>query len=317
MPSRRSPRSRDAKRPAEATASKVVDKVADKVVEKIAKQAAKHEQAVTKAAEKIAEKAARHEHIATVSSHRAEVLDRVAERLSVLDVWTRPEPPSRRPRYTREQIAVTAMGIADREGFAAVSMRRLATELDAGTMTLYHYVRTKDELLTLVTDAVMAEVVLPPDEAMPGNWRAALTTVAERTRAALQRHPWILDITDDPPIGPNSVRHFDQSLQAVASLPLALADKFDIVTAVDEYVFGYCLMERNNLQADDTFDEEMIAYVNDLLATGEYPQLAAMAEANGLAQSWAEISDHLRDSTRFARNLRRLLDGIEADLATR
>src|SRR4029079_16514292 len=137
MPSRRSPRSPDAKRPAEATASKVVDKVADKVVEKIAKQAAKHEQAVTKAAEKIAEKAARHEHIATVSSHRAEVLDRVAARLSVLDVWTRPEPPARRPRYTREQIAVTAMGIADREGFAAVSMRRLATELDAGTMTLY------------------------------------------------------------------------------------------------------------------------------------------------------------------------------------
>ena len=42
-----------------------------------------------------------------------------------------------------------------------------------------------------------------------------------------------------------------------------------------------------------------------------------LTEANGLAQSWAEISDHLRDSTRFARNLRRLLDGIEADLATR
>jgi AcrR family transcriptional regulator len=317
MANRRPRRTTDAPHPAEAAASKVVDKVADKVVEKIAKQAAKHEHVVTKAAEKIAEKAARHEHLATISSHKADVLDRVAERLSVLDVWTRPEPPSRRPRFTREQIAATAMGIADREGFAAVSMRRLATELDAGTMTLYHYVRTKDELLTLVTDAVMAEVVLPPDQPLSGNWREAVTTIAERTRAALQRHPWILDITDDPPIGPNSVRHFDQSLQAVASLPLALADKFDIVTAVDEYVFGYSLMERNNLQADDSFDEEMIAYVNDLVATGDYPQLAAMAEAHGLAQSWAEISDHLRDPTRFARNLRRLLDGIEADLSTR
>jgi AcrR family transcriptional regulator len=291
-------------------------KVADKVVEKIAKQAAKHEHVVTKAAEKITEKAARHEHIATIASHRADVLDRVAERLSALDVWTRPEPPSRRPRFSREQIAITAMGIADREGFAAVSMRRLAAELDAGTMTLYHYVRTKDELLTLVTDAVMAEVVLPPDEPVPADWRDAVTAIAERTRAALQRHPWILDITDDPPIGPNSVRHFDQSLQAVASLPLPLTDKFDIVAAVDEYVFGHCLMERNNnLESDDDSDDEMLAYVSSLVETGDYPQLAAMAEEQGLAQSWAEIVEHLRDPTRFARNLRRLLDGIEADLA--
>ena len=73
-------------------------------------------------------------------------------------------------------------------------------------------------------------------------------------------------------------------------------------------------MERNNLRADDDFDDEMIAYVNDLVETGDYPQLAAMAEEHGLEQSWAEIADHLRDPTRFARNLRRLLDGIEADL---
>ena len=51
------------------------------------------------------------------------------------------------------------MRIADAEGIDALSMRRLAAELDAGTMTLYHYVHTKDELLALVTDAVMGEVV--------------------------------------------------------------------------------------------------------------------------------------------------------------
>ena len=46
-------------------------------------------------------------------------------------------------------------------------MRRLATELDAATMTLYHYVRTKDELLALLMDAIMGEVVLPPGQPMP------------------------------------------------------------------------------------------------------------------------------------------------------
>ena len=141
------------------------------------------------------------------------------------------------------------MRIADAEGFDAVSMRRIAAELDAGTMTLYHYVRTKDELLTLVVDAVMGEVVVPDRRAVPD--RLARRDDDDRASASapsLERHPWILDITDDPPIGPNSVRHFDQSLQAVASLPIPLADKLDIVSTVDEYVFGYCLHERNNVQ---------------------------------------------------------------------
>ena len=63
-------------------------------------------------------------------------------------IWARPQPGSRRPRYRRDQIAAEALEIADADGIDAVSMRRVAAELDAGTMTLYHYVRTKDELIT-------------------------------------------------------------------------------------------------------------------------------------------------------------------------
>ena len=40
-------------------------------------------------------------------------------------------------------------------------MRRVAQELGAGTMTLYHYVRTKDELITLMVDAMMGELLVP------------------------------------------------------------------------------------------------------------------------------------------------------------
>ena len=113
---------------------------------------------------------------------------------------------------------------------------------------------------------------------MPEHWRDAITTVAERSRDAMRRHPWILDIADDPPIGPNSVRHFDQSLAAVASLPITLAEKLDIVTVVDEYVFGYSLLERNNLQEGaQSVPADMVAYVERLTQTGEYPQLAALS----------------------------------------
>lgn len=64
--------------------------------------------------------------------------------------------------------------------------------------------RTKDELLTVVVDAFLGEVVLPPSQRLPRHWRPAITVVATRSRDALRRHPWILDITDDPKIGPNA-----------------------------------------------------------------------------------------------------------------
>ena len=60
----------------------------------------------------------------------------------------------------------------------------------------------------------------------------------------------MFDIVDDPPIGPNAVRHFDQTMQAVSSLGASLWDRLDIVTAVDEYVFGYCIHARNHLDAE-------------------------------------------------------------------
>jgi AcrR family transcriptional regulator len=268
-----------------------------------------------KVAEKLTEQATKYDRISAKAARRAEAIERATSHLGALDVWTRIEPAARRPRFTRDDITNVAIRIADREGIDAVSMRRIAAELGAGTMTLYHYVRTKDELLALVVDAIMGEIVIPSAELLAVHWRAAITVVATRSRDALRRHPWILDIADDPPVGPNSVRHFDQSLEAVASLPISLAEKLDIVTMVDKYVFGHCLLERNNLQADESsFPDDMVAYVHALVQTGEYPQLAAISEEIGLEAAWRQVQSQLRDTDRFARNLARLLDGIEASL---
>src|SRR3954471_525560 len=212
----------------------------DKVVEKLDAKAEK----LDRVAAKMTKKADKLDRVAQKTAAKAEVLERIGEGLGRFDLWTRAEPTPRRPRFTRHDITAAAVRIADAEGFDALSMRKLATELDAGTMTLYHYVRTKDELLTLAVDAVMSEVVLGPEDAMPAHWRDALVMLAERSRASIIRHQWILDLIDDPGIGPNSVRHFDETLEAVASLDLDLVEKLDITSLVDQYVFGWCAFER-------------------------------------------------------------------------
>ena len=280
--------------PADDTAELVRQFVIDKAAEKF-------NATLSKSATKVAAKSAKH----------VETLDRLAAHLETIDVWTRNDRGVRKPRFNREAIAAAAIRIADAEGFEAVSMRRLAAELDAGTMTLYHYVRTKDELLTLVVDAFLGEVVLPPGQRLPREWHSAITLIARRTRDALRRHPWILDITDDPNIGPNAMRHFDQSWQALAPLQAGLDDKLDLITAVDEYVFGFCLHERNNLK-DEVNDSEMVDYIGALLIEDEYPALAGMVSEMGLERLWSKIHGHARGPGRFDRNLARLLAGFEA-----
>jgi len=261
---------------------------------------------------KLAEKSAEHDRGHRHGGKRTAVQKLAAERLDALDLWTRVPPRGRRPRLNRDELAATAVRIADQLGLDALSMRRLAGELGAGTMSLYYYVRTKTELLMLVVDTVMAENHVPEGE-MPDDWRDALVTIARATRATLQRHPWVMDIAEDPPIGPNSFRHFDQSLQAVSGLDAPLADKLDLVMLVDEYVFGVGFLERQGVDVDRQA-EDTLPYIETLLETGAFPYVEAMVDEHGVDASWATFGQVLGDEDRFERNLRRLLAGVAADL---
>ncbi|MFD0591308.1 GntR family transcriptional regulator [Catellatospora coxensis] len=71
----------------------------------------------------------------------------------------RPRPAAAEP--TREQLVRHALALADAEGLEAVSMRRLATEFGLATMSLYRFVRGKDDLVRLMIDAAFAEAPLP------------------------------------------------------------------------------------------------------------------------------------------------------------
>ncbi len=247
-------------------------------------------------------------------ARKSALLEDLTARIAAHDVWTRPEPGARRTKFSRDEIAAAAVKIADEEGFEALSMRRLAAELDAGTMTLYHYIRTKDELLAIVNDSVMGELIVPDGE-LPAEWREAISAIAHRSRDVLRRHPWTLDIRDDPAPGPNGVRHFDQSMQAVMSLDISLAERFDLITAVDEYVFGFCMTERNNfMDADSSLGDDVKDYMSGLVGSGDYPALTAIAAEHGIDGAFAELSRQSRDPQRFTRNLNRLLDGFALEI---
>lgn len=240
-----------------------------------------------------------------------------------LPIWLRPEPGARRPRFTREQIAKTALAIADAEGFEAVSMRRVAAELGAGTMTLYHYVSNKDDLIALMDDAIMGEVLVPPGELPVDDWRAALRAIAVRSRDGFARHPWAFESLRGTPFGPNGTRHFDQSLAAVSSLRLDKRGRLEVLAIVDDYVFGFIMRQQADLPdardrdlADPDHFEALFDYSERLLATGEYPHIEQMLGDEDRRAGWYEVAEAWGDS-RFEHGLERLLDGIELDLRRR
>jgi hypothetical protein len=83
--------------------------------------------------------------------------------------------------------------LADEKGLAAVSMRKLADQLGAGAMSLYHYFPNKDALLDEMVDAIFARIEAPSTDE---DWKTALRKRAISTRAALTRHPWALDVME-------------------------------------------------------------------------------------------------------------------------
>ncbi len=103
-------------------------------------------------------------------------------------VWTRPRPEPRRRAPGVDQYVATALAIADAEGLAAVSMRRVAGDLGSGTATLYRYITNRDELVELMVDAAQGEEPLPePAGTGAPTWPRSRTRCA---RPCCGTHGW-------------------------------------------------------------------------------------------------------------------------------
>ncbi|MFE2753656.1 TetR/AcrR family transcriptional regulator [Actinosynnema sp. NPDC059335] len=114
------------------------------------------------------------------------------------------EEPERKPRLSRDRITRAAVELLDAEGVAGLSMRRLAARLRAGTMSLYEYVGSREDVLDLAVDAVLAEIELDVDDDLP--WPDALRRQMVRSRRVMLRHPWLPALTATRPLlGPHAL----------------------------------------------------------------------------------------------------------------
>ncbi len=186
---------------------------------------------------------------------------------------------------SREAIGAAALAIADAEGFQAVSMRRVAQQLGVGTMSLYHYVKTKDDLVAVMDDALMKEALLP---AVPGNWKRAISEIAERTHAILLRHPWALVSMQSAPPGINALRHMEQCLEALQETAMTAKQKLTLLGMVDDFVFGHALREAASERAVD------MEFAKAQLAKGNFPRIAEAFSGGRIETGKSRFREGLR-----------------------
>jgi AcrR family transcriptional regulator len=95
----------------------------------------------------------------------------------------------RKKPITVDAIVETALGIVEREGYAALTMRRVANALETGPASLYAHVVNKEDLNDLLIGQLCAEIELP--EPNPHTWRAQIISVCTQLRDQYLRYPGI------------------------------------------------------------------------------------------------------------------------------
>ncbi|MFE4975515.1 TetR/AcrR family transcriptional regulator [Kitasatospora sp. NPDC056651] len=189
-------------------------------------------------------------------------------------IWLRPERTGRgpRPAHSRDSIAAVAIAIADTEGLDAVSMRRVAAALGAGTMSLYNYVPKKEHLLDLMLDAATGEYHLPPEPT--GDVRADLTALAHQQLAILRRHPWLPALVlARPSIGPNALRYTDHFLAVTAPSGLGGGARMEAMALFNGFICQFAQYEQT-AAAGAKWQAELVGYLGQAAASGEFPHLA-------------------------------------------
>jgi TetR/AcrR family transcriptional regulator, tetracycline repressor protein len=209
-----------------------------------------------------------------------------------------PRKPNQ-PTLTREQIVEAAIGVVDREGLAALSMRKVASALGMSPMSLYYHVPDKSALYDLILDAVMSDIDLSVDD--PSQ------TLEERViagfyalREALMRHPNAVPLALSRSMRTRAqMRPVEVLLGAMLEAGLTATEAVTAVDVVGQYTFGTTMAYANHVTNSEYHDDARDRDFSDLTAD-EFPNMAHALE----------VGEYIGFDGEFDRGLRVLVHGL-------
>ncbi|MFI6595548.1 TetR/AcrR family transcriptional regulator [Nonomuraea sp. NPDC050536] len=228
-----------------------------------------------------------------------------------------PSPPWRKqrrqikPQLSQELIVETGLRIVDEEGIDALSMRRIAQELDTGPASLYAHVSNKEELIELIYDLAVGEIRLPETV---GSWQEVLRAFATESHRVLTAHADLAKAAlANIPTGPNALRIGEAvfGLLIGAGLPprdAALAlDRISLYISSDAYEesLHYARMRTSGIDDPVEYITGFIGQINAYyksLPPDEFPNTT----------KYADVLTSDDGVTRFMYGLDLIIAGLEA-----
>lgn len=216
--------------------------------------------------------------------------------------------PGRRPGLTLDGIVTAAIALADAEGLPAVSMARVAERVGVTTMALYRYVDSKDALVVLMCDAAMAPPALPD----AGPWRDRLEAWCLAQLDLIAAHPWVVELSQFPLIGPNRLQWLESGLATFDDTPLPRPLRVSVIGMLSLHVLteGQLVAAFAERAAGRRADHPaLIDYATVLRAVADpetHPQVTAALTAGAFEDDGSGVDEeqHLA--------LALLLDGVAA-----
>ncbi|MER5264159.1 TetR/AcrR family transcriptional regulator [Actinosynnema sp. NPDC002837] len=234
-------------------------------------------------------------------------------------LWGLRETPrrGRKPSLSVAEITRAAIEVADAEGLGAVSMARVAQQLGNATMALYRHVKSKDELLKLMSDAALEE---PPPMPPATDWRAGLTLWATTVLATFRRHPWYARIPlSGPPLGPKNLAWFDSALGTLADTPLDEGEKVTVVMGLLTFVHGEMRLTTELAESfrenPEVFGPSYARALRQVVDPRRLPALGRVVDAGVFDHPNLYDEQDVDADFRFGLDL--YLDGVAAYLARR
>ena len=185
---------------------------------------------------------------------------------------------------SKERVLHAAVALAARDGIEALTMRKLADELGAGAMSLYHYVPNKEQLLDEMVDIVFSEIELPTTDV---DWKTAMRRRAYSTREVLSRHRWALGLMESRSRpGPASLRLHDAVLGCLRAAGFSIETTIQAYSVQDAYIYGFALQEKGFAFESA---EEAAAVAQEQVR--EFAELAAERQFAALAEEFPYLAE--------------------------
>jgi AcrR family transcriptional regulator len=229
------------------------------------------------------------------------------QRLKVSSTWDAIVDEGDDSGLTRERIVAAGIAVADQDGLARVSVRRIAAQLDSSPMSLYHYVPSKRDLLNLMLDAVNADFGWPSKTI--ADWRGVLCHFAWESRRCLKQHPWVNQLhASDPEYGPESIRILEWLLTSLSKVGLDVRTAIQVIRVLYVFVNGFVAAESSGSSARNGQGRRpsvnQPTFAKAILATGNYPQV----------KRFIEMTAEIPDDQWFEHALDLILNGIASEI---